>query len=127
MRKLKRANKAEPTTALINIVFLILIFFMVTGTLDRQQSGDLEFVQSDGLECCVLPDAVVIDAAGVLLLHGDPVADVSERMADMKSEDGTIRLLPSKDLPAAELLGLISHLKTAGAGQIVIVTEDASG
>jgi biopolymer transport protein ExbD len=69
----------------------------------------------------------VIDAAGVLLLHGDPVADVSERMADMKSEDGTIRLLPSKDLPAAELLGLISHLKTAGAGQIVIVTEDASG
>ncbi len=33
MRRARTASKREPTIALINIVFLMLVFFMVAGTL----------------------------------------------------------------------------------------------
>lgn len=123
MRKLKRASKSEPTTALINIVFLILIFFMVTGTLDKQKTGDVEFVQSAGLECCVPPDAIVVDVNATVTLMGEPIAHVESRLDEIMRDDGSVRILPDRALPAAELLKLISLLKDAGAGQIVIVTE----
>ncbi|HBT01217.1 MAG TPA: biopolymer transporter ExbD, partial [Citreicella sp.] len=33
MRKVRQKTEREPTIALINIVFLMLIFFLVAGTL----------------------------------------------------------------------------------------------
>lgn len=123
MRKLRRASKTEPTTALINIVFLILIFFMVTGTLDNQNTGDVEFVQSQELECCVPPNAILIDAQGVTSVDGEMVPDITLRLDELRTKGDTIRLLPDQNLPASELLSIIGRLKSAGAGRIIIVTE----
>ena len=125
MRKLRRASKSEPTTALINIVFLILIFFMVTGTLDNQSTGDVEFVQSRQLECCVPSNAILIDAQGVTSVDGEVVPDITLRLDELRTEEDTVRLLPDQNLPAADLLSIIGRLKSVGAGRIVIVTEHA--
>ena len=51
MRSLSKPKRQkEPTIALINIVFLMLVFFMVAGTLAQPLSRDLELVKTSDLE-----------------------------------------------------------------------------
>ena len=70
MRRSRSASRREPTTALINIVFLILIFFMVAGTLSGPLGESIEFVETRGLDCCAPPDALAISADGALTYKG---------------------------------------------------------
>lgn len=46
MRKAKTSSRREPTIALINIVFLMLVFFMVAGTLSQPLDKDLSLVRT---------------------------------------------------------------------------------
>ena len=59
MRRIVRRKKGEPTIALINIVFLMLIFFLVAGTLAQPLDGDLELVATSDLEGREPPEALV--------------------------------------------------------------------
>ena len=59
MRRIVRRKKGEPTIALINIVFLMLIFFLVAGTLAQPLDGDLELVETSDLEGREPPEALV--------------------------------------------------------------------
>ena len=47
MRPIAKAKpQREPTIALINIVFLMLVFFMVAGTLSQPLDSDLNLVET---------------------------------------------------------------------------------
>ena len=70
MRQITRKKKAEPTIALINIVFLMLIFFLVAGTLAQPLDGELELIETNALDGREPPDALVINAAGDLSYRG---------------------------------------------------------
>ncbi|MEM1380714.1 MAG: biopolymer transporter ExbD [Pseudomonadota bacterium] len=122
MRRLNKRPKAEPVISLINIVFLILIFFMVAGTLS-QPAGDVQFVETEDLECCVDPDALAISADGELTFRGDPIASLDVFLASDAATLARIRLLPDQNLPATELLRIVGELKAAGAENIVVLTE----
>ena len=54
------AKKPEPAIALINIVFLMLIFFLIAGTLAPPLDKDLTLVRTAGLEGREPPDALVL-------------------------------------------------------------------
>ena len=66
MKRSKLQTRRDPVISLINIVFLILIFFMIAGTLASPPDPSVRFVQTQDLECCVPPDAVSIDKTGQL-------------------------------------------------------------
>ena len=126
MRKLKRASKSEPTTALINIVFLILIFFMVAGTLSGPLGESIEFVETRGLDCCAPPDALAISADGALTYKGAALETVDD-FFDQHGEAGApVKLLPDRNLPAQDLLRLVRSLREQGAEHVVIMTENTS-
>jgi biopolymer transport protein ExbD len=124
MRRARTISRREPTIALINIVFLMLVFFMVAGTLAQPIDKGVTLVRTDALEGRPPPDALVIRVDGTMSYRGDELtsaADVLPRLgADAAPE---IRLVPDRDLPAATLVRIARELRAAGAGRIMIVTE----
>lgn len=120
------AAQKEPTIALINVVFLMLIFFMITGTLAPPMDGDVKLIQTEGLEGHEPPDTLVVHGDGRLSLRGVPVADAESFMTGLKDEEKeTLRLVPDRDLPAAGLVQLANTLRGLGAGRVVLISERA--
>ncbi len=124
MKRKFSASKREPIISLINIVFLILIFFMVAGSLSADRPSGIEFIQADGLECCSEEDgALDILADGTLVHQGNTLASLDEFIAARTSLEATIRLRPDKNYPARDLLSRVKSLQSAGAEHIVVLTE----
>ncbi|MCM2563177.1 biopolymer transporter ExbD [Lutimaribacter sp. EGI FJ00015] len=121
----RRARKnREPTIALINIVFLMLIFFLVAGTLAPALERDLALVRTKGLNGTAPPDALVVHADGRLTRAGAPVASAADFLAALPEDArDSVRIVPDRDLPARNLVALGRALREAGAGKVLIVTE----
>ena len=126
MQRVARKAKAEPTIALINIVFLMLIFFLVAGTLAQPLDGELKLVQTSDLDGRAPPDALVLHANGRMTYRGDEIADIAAYLARSSEEDlAEIRVVPDRDLPADRLVALSRALRQGGAQSVLIVTERA--
>jgi len=126
MKKPTQRPQREPTIALINIVFLMLVFFMVSGTLAQPLDKDLKLVNTQELDGSAPPDALVIHADGVMAYRGATQDTAATYVASLSEEDrAVIRLVPDRELPASTLVNLTRDLRTAGAGRVVLVTEKA--
>ncbi|MFX0547182.1 ExbD/TolR family protein [Roseovarius sp. S1116L3] len=125
MRRKPRSTKGEPTIALINIVFLMLIFFMVSGTLARPLDESLSLVRTGDLDGRAPPDALVVHADGRLSYQGRDIAAAADYLASPHKAGRTdaVRLVPDRDLPAAKLISIAAELRAAGAGRVMVVTE----
>ncbi|MEM5519046.1 biopolymer transporter ExbD [Sulfitobacter sp. AS59] len=127
MRKFAKAKpQREPTIALINIVFLMLVFFMVAGTLAQPLDPSLTLVETRELEGQAPPNALVVYPDGRIAFEGNDQADAATFVASLSEEDReTVRLVPDRALPAAALVNLTRELRTAGAQRVMLVTERA--
>ena len=126
MRRKSQRMRTEPTIALINVVFLMLIFFMVSGTLSQPLDPDLSLIDTRDLEGQAPPDALVIHADGRLSYRAEPITSATEFAASLNAEDlETLRLVPDRALDAADLVSIARELRIAGAKSVVIVTERA--
>ncbi|PLS21301.1 ExbD/TolR family protein [Neptunicoccus cionae] len=125
MRRLEKAKpQREPTIALINIVFLMLVFFMVAGTLSQPLDPALKLVRTDELEGKAPPNALVVYPDGRLTYEGSDQTDVSAFVESLSEEDrATVRLLPDRELPARTLVTLTRDLRAAGVKQVMLATE----
>lgn len=124
MRAVRERQQPEPTIALINIVFLMLIFFMVAGTLAAPLDRDLRLVDTRTLDRRETPDALVLNAAGEVLYRGIPISDVRTYL-ETRADDAVAQIVPDRAAPARALLKLARRLEAAGAQKVVIVTEQA--
>lgn len=126
MRRITRRKKGEPTIALINVVFLMLIFFLVAGTLAQPLDRELQLVETSDLEGREPPDALVLHADGRLSYRGETQEDVSVYLAG-RDEDALrqVRVIPDRNAEADVLVEVSRALRTAGAEEVVIVTERA--
>lgn len=125
MMKSKRQKKVrEPSIALINVVFLMLVFFMVAGTVAQPLDGDLQLVQTSDLEGRAPPDALVVHPDGRLSYRGQPIADAAtfyEGQADDARD--VVRIVPDRELPAAQLVAFAREIRGLGAKSVLVVTE----
>ncbi len=120
------ARQKEPTIALINIVFLMLIFFMIAGTLAVPLDKDVTLIEARDLEGREPPDALVVHADGKLTLRGKVLADAATYVAMLtEDERAEVRIVPDRDLPARDLVKLGNALRAAGAQQVLLVSERA--
>jgi len=119
----RRKVEREPTIALINIVFLILIFFMVAGTLSEAPQAAFDLVTSDRLETASAGEALVISASGAISHEGRAYADPRSLFASRPELRAEIRILPARELPAARLLEIMRALQDAGAQRVLLVAE----
>lgn len=120
------ARKQEPTIALINIVFLMLIFFLIAGTLAPPLDRNITLVSTAGLEGREPPDALVILADGAATWRGQSI-EPSDALARQQSltdgEELAMRIVPDRDLPANRLIEIADELRRGGADRVFIVTE----
>ena len=138
-----RRPPLEPVLPLINVVFLLLIFFMVAGQLAPRPEGDVEAPDSasadteENLEQFML----VLDKEGRLLHQGEPVDPA--RMADLIREhrrtaaatevdaapptdtDGPqpVRLMADADTALSTLRNSLETLRDAGVEEVRLVTR----
>lgn len=117
----------EPTITLINIVFLMLIFFLIAGTLAPPLDPDLSLVSTRDLEGREPPDALVIGASGLTTYRGQPMGAAAyvAQMGDLDAIDGitTVRIVPDRELAAHHLLEVGRALQEAGADKVLLVTK----
>ena len=118
-------RRPEPMIALINIVFLMLIFFLVAAAIAPPLDRGVALVRAFEAEGRAPPDAAVIRADGTLVYRGAEIgseAYLAARLSEV-SDNVALRLVPDRDLPAARLVAIAADLRRAGADEIWIITE----
>jgi len=114
----------ETTISLINIVFLMLIFFLVAGQLAPPQDPDVTLADANA-PALPPPDALYVRADGALLYRQQPI-DPETFLQQLETEDRDglpIKLAADRELKATALLRHVSALYRAGAKRVVIVTR----
>ncbi|MEM8823945.1 MAG: biopolymer transporter ExbD [Pseudomonadota bacterium] len=121
-------RKPEPVIALINVVFLMLIFFLVAGTVAPPLDPELTLASGDDLEGRAPPDALVLRADGTLVFRGvetDPASFLASRgvEGDEDGQGAAARLVPDRAVDAARLMEVALALRAAGAPAVMVVAE----
>ena len=99
---------------------------MVAGTVTSTPDSQIQPVQTESLECCVPPNALMIKSDQSLSFQGKALASLDEYMNTLEAGDMAVRILPDKNLPAHDLLEIISKLRAKGGKPIIILTENSS-
>ncbi len=115
-------KKRDSTIPLINVVFLMLVFFLIAGTVAPPLDPNLNLVQTKDLEGREPPDAVVLHADGRLSFRGRATSP-DQHIAT--SGTGPTRIVPDRDVSARRLMEVTSALRRAGASSVFLVTERA--
>jgi len=113
--------KGEPTIGLINVVFLMLIFFLIAGTIAPPPGNGISLVRIADLEVQAPPEALVLTVEGTLR-HREAETDAATYVATLP-EPRVARILPDRAAPAAALVTLAGALREAGAERVVILGE----
>jgi biopolymer transport protein ExbD len=93
-KKKKQGSPEIPTSALPDIVFLLLIFFLVTTTIDAEKGLDLVLPPPDATEQEISKKNLtnlLVNAAGDVLLDGDmiEVRDITRVIKERKTDNQT--------------------------------------
>ncbi|HUE45994.1 MAG TPA: biopolymer transporter ExbD [Aestuariivirgaceae bacterium] len=129
-------SPVEPTLALINVVFLLLLFFVVTGTIVYQHDRSILPPTSLLLTPGKAPaDAVYVDAEGGLSFRGQShdAAEIAQILrtdwpeeGEGEGEDGavarTVQVVADRSLNARTLLSVVRTLRDQGLHSLSIVT-----
>jgi biopolymer transport protein ExbD len=121
----KPPRERESTIALINIVFLMLIFFLIAGSLAPPLDGEVSLIATNDADPADPPDALVALADGSLHYRGAATSPHGFMAARADDADPTVKLAADRELPAAKLIDLANALREAGAETVRVVTERA--
>ena len=127
-----RIDTDDGILPLINIVFLLLIFFMLAGQLS---SGDpFEIAPPDSLsegEPNETPSLILVAADGRMALDGEelPIDRLLERLATAGEggEAPEVRVKADGRVEASVVVDLLSRLDQAGAGRVMLLTLPPDG
>ena len=121
---------AENTIALINVVFLMLIFFLIAGTLAPSADRQVEMVSLSEDDPAAPPDMLFIREDGSLSWRGEALGDATQAAAflaqapgGLPGEEKVLRVAPDRNLPAVRLIETLEALKAAGMAKVVLVTK----
>ncbi|MDC0661129.1 ExbD/TolR family protein [Marinobacter sp. SS21] len=108
---------------LINLVFLLLMFFIVAGQLSNDPLPQLPAMANQGEQQQPAAD-LVIQPDGRWQVKGTSVG-VAELRSQLPapSEQQPLRIAAARDLAMSELETLLSHLEAAGYTDIILLTE----
>lgn len=117
----------ESILPLINVVFLMLIFFLVAGTLKPFAELDVQPPEiAEGAAGKQARDIVLIDKVGQIAFEGVLITseELGQKLARrvQDGEAGRIKVLADKALPALKLVDVLAMMTRAGARHISLIT-----
>lgn len=108
---------------LINLVFLLLMFFLVAGQLSDDRLPDLPGTADTGSSDAPHAD-LVVQSVDQWSVGGEAVDRSSLARALPAQESGAVlRVAVDRDLSMAELETVFQALEAAGHGEILLLTE----
>ena len=114
------AARNDGAISMINVVFLLLLFFLIAGQIAPPLPQEVALVDTDDMPSSPPPGGVVIHADGRMMRAGEAVSR-ADILAGLQS--GTeLRLVPDRGLPAKDLVRLVSEFRAGGAREIRLVT-----
>ncbi len=117
---------------LIDVVFILLIFFMVTTTFVKDTQVDLERPgAASGTVASTKALRIVVDRAGALWLGDAPVKPwmLQSRVRDYLRDavDGSVLVVIDRRVPAEKLIEVVDQCRLAGAEDIGVITDAEAG
>jgi len=115
---------------LIDIVFLLLVFFMLTSTFMVPEAIELELPESKSAQASdIKPIIVALNEAGELSLNGE-IIELEQLQAAIKpliaeSTDAAITLKSDASTQVQQLLQVMDEIRTAGGFNISLATTAA--
>ena len=119
-----RQQSTDWVLQFINIVFLLLLYFIVNGSIVEQQRLQVELPVTTSAQAGLPPrGAIYIDRNGAMSLAGEALAlpDIAARL-QANGGLGSVTVAADRLLPAASLLKVLDVLKSNGAGEMTIIT-----
>lgn len=118
-------------TSLIDVMFLLLIFFMVSSTFLEQAGMKLNLpgAQTGNLE--EVKDIVIeVSAQGQVSLNGTPTAltELQKALVETlaKSDEATLVLKADEKVPHGQVVKVMDLARAAGVRKLVIATRQES-
>lgn len=125
----RRLNKGDSIIPLINIVFLLLVFFLLAGTLTPRPPFEMEVATTELKPPSGPPsEAVFISARGVIAYRGAEISPEGLTAAlaarrESFTASNPLELVLDRRLKAGDLLPVTEALSAARIEQVRIVTE----
>ncbi|WP_346908219.1 biopolymer transporter ExbD [uncultured Roseibium sp.] len=124
-----RRTPPENTIPLINVVFLMLIFFLFAGSIARDDARRLEPpVDITEDESIRSTGALIIDRDGHTHAQ-DAETSIEAWLEATKTDDtadGPLKVAADGDLPADKLEEVLSALSKAGGTNVVLITRKSA-
>ncbi|HEY7886354.1 MAG TPA: biopolymer transporter ExbD [Cellvibrionaceae bacterium] len=123
----RTSNAEDNVLPLINVVFLLLIFFMVSGSLIPEPPFKLTppTTQHAGAQDAQ-PDYLAIAADGSLAWVGEAINthELAGRLSQRREPNAPLQIRADRRLEAKELTQLLAELRAAGVAKIQLLTEN---
>lgn len=131
MKKKRRFQRGEiPTASMADIAFLLLIFFLVTTTIDMDKGLGI-VLPAEGEEIEIKKDNILnclINSSGKVLLGGEPVKtrDINKEIRRRIAENNKliISVKAHEKTKYSDYVNVIDQLKMANAKRISIAESD---
>ena len=115
----RREVQDRAIVPMINVVFLLLIFFLMSATLAPPDPFGITPPVSEGAERDPLPLTLHISSEGALSYSGAQGAAIWSLLED---HEGPLHLRVDAAFPAADLAAVIPRIGDAGISEIRLVT-----
>lgn len=119
----RRTRPRENVVPLINVVFLLLIFFMLAGTLRPPEANPLQLpttTRGNPTQMQHPRPVLALDAAGRVLREGRALSP--SEIHSLSAPNG-LELRADRGVQARVLLPLLEALEEAGIGRLELVTR----
>lgn len=113
----------EGLLPLINVVFLLLMFFLIAGIILRDEIPPLPGSQAETSD--QRPDVdLVVESDGSLRFHGEAITETELGTALPEYDpEQRLRMGVERDLAMGELEALFDRFADAGHPQVILLTE----
>lgn len=125
-RRRTPAPDGENVLPLINVVFLLLVFFMVAGALERADLFAVEPPEAAvDAEAQVDENVLLMAADGRLAFDGAPLEreDLAEAVGTIG--DVPLKLKADAGTEALEVVSLLEELRAAGVETVILLATEA--
>lgn len=131
-REEKDDTQSIDISPLIDMVFILLIFFMVSTTFVKDMKIDIERPTAATAETASTKAIrIYIDSGGDTYLDGQPVRTwvIQSRVRDLLEADSARPVLVVTDdvVPARRLVEVVDQARQAGASDVGVATETEAG
>jgi biopolymer transport protein ExbD len=124
----RRSGPVPSLTSLIDVVFLLLLFFMLSSTLVKPDPFDIRLPESQGgLDQLTQPSVVLIGADGRLAVNDSLVGDaqLADALRLELAQTARPELLIKADAAATtgQVIAVLGRARAAGYSQITLATQ----